>query len=304
MEDSIGLDYTGDSSQVGVTELEFFPEGYSVSAHYMSIPGVGFGNTAAKYAEPYAEYVKLNSKVVEVNSEGEELIEVTYVDKDDDGMTKSIKAKTVLITVSLGVLKAGTINFVPSLPANKQASIDNTGFGLNNKAVMTWKNKEDMIWPEDEFWFKLITPDDETSGLWTTFYNPSKFKGEPSLIAWVGGDEAWVEEERTNDEIMKDVIKNLRAMFPGIRNPDTALISRWGMNENVRGTFVIITLSALPTSTFYDLLSHVCISFNCDICVGLYSFPKPGRDFYDDLDTLGERFGNIWFAGEATGSGR
>ena len=269
MEDSIGLDYnTGDSSQVGVTELEFFPEGYSVSAHYMSIPGVGFGNTAAKYAEPYAEYVKLNSKVVEVNSEGEELIEVTYVDKDDDGMTKSIKAKTVLITVSLGVLKAGTINFVPSLPANKQASIDNTGFGLNNKVVMTWKNKEDMIWPEDEFWFKLITPDDETSGLWTTFYNPSKFKGEPSLIAWVGGDEAWVEEERTNDEIMNDVIKNLRAMFPGIRNPDTALISRWGMNENVRGA---------------------------------YSFSKVGRNFADDAETLKEPVGNIWFAGEAMG---
>ena len=46
----------------------------------------------------------------------------------------------------------------------------------------------------------------------------------------------------------------------------------------------------------------MCI-FNCGICVGLYCFPTPGRDFYDDLDTLGERFGNIWFAGEATGSG-
>ena len=307
MEDSIELDYTGDSSQISVTELEFFPEGYSVSAHYMSIPGVGFGNTAAKYAEPYAKYVKLNSKVVEVNSEGggEELIEVTYVDKDgDDGTTKSIKAKTVLVTVSLGVLKAGTINFVPSLPANKQASIDNTGFGLNNKCVMTWKNKEDMIWPEDEFWFKLITPDDETSGLWTTIYNPSKFKGEPSLIAWVGGDEAWVEEERTNDEIMRDVMKNLRAMFPGIRDPDTALISRWGQNENVRGTLFIITLYiCLPTTTFYAQLSHTCVSLTVVFALGLYCFPTPGRDFYDDLDTLGERFGNIWFAGEATGSG-
>ena len=270
IEDSLEIDYTGDSSQVSVTALKFFPPGYSVQSHYMGVPGGGFGNTAALYAKPYESFVRLNSKVVEVNSsdDDEGYTVVKYV--GSDGTMRRIRTKTVLVTVSLGVLKAKTINFVPSLPTRKLDTIESMGFGLNNKCIMTWKNDEDMVWPRDELWFKLVTADDETSGLWTTVYNPSKFKGEPALIAWIGGNEAWAAEEQTDEEILSQVMENLRAMFPGIRDPDTVVISRWGQNEHVRG---------------------------------LYCFPTPGRDFYDDVDTLGERVGNIWFAGEATGSG-
>mmetsp|Transcript_27808 Transcript_27808/g.50246 ORF Transcript_27808/g.50246 Transcript_27808/m.50246 type:complete len:85 (+) Transcript_27808:604-858(+) len=58
-------------------------------------------------------------------------------------------------------------------------------------------------------------------------------------------------------------------MFPSIREPDKVIISRWGQEENVRGT---------------------------------YSFPLPGRDFYNDLENLRRRVGRIYFAGETTGN--
>ncbi|KAL7526846.1 hypothetical protein ACHAXR_001678, partial [Thalassiosira sp. AJA248-18] len=267
IEDSAEIEYTGESSQIDVAEVEFFPTGYSINTHYTSVPGMGFGNIAAEYAEPFADKIKLNAKVTEINSEVDmNAPEVTYV---ENGEITTVKAKTVLVTASLGVLKAGNIDFVPSLPAWKQNVIDAMGFGTVNKCIMTWNNGEDYVWPQDKLWFLLITPDDETSGEWTTFFNPSKFKGVPSLTAWVGGDEAVEAENQSNDEILDNVMTNLKAMFPSIRYPDNVIITRWGQEENVRGA---------------------------------YSYPVPGRDFLDDAETLQRRLGRVYFAGEATGS--
>ena len=91
------------------------------------------------------------------------------------------------------------------------------------------------------------------------------------LTAWLGGKEAiYAEESQTNHEILEDVMTNLRAMFPTIRDPDQVIITRWRQD---------------PT-TF-----------------GAYSYPVSGRDFHDDAANLQEVYGNIYFAGEATGDG-
>ena len=109
VEDGIEIEYTGDSSQIGVDLIEFFPEGYtSSSTEYLSVPGIGFGNVAAGYAAPLAAHMRLESRVTELDSDGEGTV-VRYV---RDGAERAVVAKTVLVTVSLGVLKAGSIKFV------------------------------------------------------------------------------------------------------------------------------------------------------------------------------------------------
>ena len=285
IEDTMEYEYTADSSQLDISEIEYYPPGFSINTQYLSIPGLGFGNLAAEYAERTSvrEKVVLNAKVMEINSlssqeESSEFTTVTYVSNGTSNII--VQAKTVLVTVSLGVLKANTIEFIPSLPESKLESISNMGFGTVNKCMMSWNNDDDLVWPEDEYWFLLLTPEDEGGGEtqqqqqyspWTTFFNPTKFKGKPSLTAWLGGKEAiYAEENQTNDEILEDVMTNLRAMFPTIRDPDRVVITRWGQD---------------PT-TF-----------------GAYSYPVPGRDFYDDAAKLQEVYGNIYFAGEATGDG-
>ena len=232
----------------------------------MSYRAVGYGNVAAKAADPIQSKIKLNSKVVEVNSEGKNLQTVKYV--DENGEMKSAKAKTVLVTVSLGVLKADIINFVPKLPNWKQEVIDNMEMGLLNKCVLQWENEDDMVWPEPSgSWIELVTAETETSGRWTQFYNPSSFKDKPVLIGMTGGDEAREMESQTDDEVLADVMQSLRAMYPNITRPDKIFISRWGQDPNVLGT---------------------------------YSVPNVGRHFDKDSEILGKNVGNVWFAGEAT----
>lgn len=81
------------------------------------------------------------------------------------------------------------------------------GFGTVNKCMMSWNNDDDLVWPEYEYWFLLLTPEDDGGGEtqqyspWTTFFNPTKFQGKPSLTTWLGGKEAiYGEENQTNDE--------------------------------------------------------------------------------------------------------
>ena len=229
----------------------------------MSVPGVGYGNTAATFAAPFLSKIMLNSKVTEINHKDPNNAIISFT---KNGVVSKVAAKTVLVTTSLGVLKAGSITFTPRLPGWKQDTIDNMGFGVINKCAMVWNDTEAVVWP-DETWFELITPDDGTSGKWTTFLNPSRYKGFPTLVGWVGGQDARDIEAQTDDEILDDVMGNLQAMFPTIRRPDRVIITRWGQEENVRGS---------------------------------YCFKTVGRDFSQDAWILGHSVGSLRFAGEAT----
>lgn len=103
--------------------------------------------------------------------------------------------------------------------------------------------------------------------------NAVDLKGLPVLQGYIGGDESLAMEEKSDDEVLDIVMRNLSAMFPTISKPDKFLITRWGKDEAVRGA---------------------------------YSFATVGQgEFSVDAEILRERAGNnVWFAGEATDSGR
>jgi len=117
-------EYAGDSDMMSMNEMYYGEGGCAAEALYMAVPNVGFGNTAASFAETIDADIKLNSKVTNINYEDDDQVMITY---EEDGIVKTVEAQTALVTVSLGVLKANTINFVPQLPYSKQDAIDNMG---------------------------------------------------------------------------------------------------------------------------------------------------------------------------------
>ncbi len=259
------IEYTCGAVQLSLLQSNLLDQGIPTT-RYMGMPGLGFGNVAGRYGEGLKSKIRLNSKVTEISQ---------YRDKRDaivkfssNGRMAEVRAKTVLLTVSLGVLKANGIRFSPSLPKYKREAIEGMGFGVVNKCAMYWNRTEDAVWP-DEYWFKLMGGDDsEEESKWTTFFNPSSYKGTPTLTAWIGGDDAVEMERRADDEVLDEfVMPNLEAMFPNVRRPDRAVVTRWAREENVRGT---------------------------------YAYEVPHRDFGKDSDDLRRRVGKLWFAGEAT----
>eukprot|EP00984_Skeletonema_dohrnii_P000514 scaffold169_cov122-Skeletonema_dohrnii-CCMP3373.AAC.2 len=255
------VDYTG-----GRDELSIFGDTIdedNSGKHYTSVPGVGYGNTAAKFAAPVAHKVHLKSKVTEIDYSYPNGAIISFT---RNGVESKVMAKTVLVTVSLGVLKAGNIKFTPSLPDWKQEVIDGMGFGLLDKCVMQWDNPDAAVWPKEE-WIELITSKGENSGKWTTFFNPTSYKGVPMIVGWAAADNARYMETQTDEEVQSDMMTNLKAMFPSITPPDRYIITRWGSEENVLGT---------------------------------YSFEIIGREFSNDSRLLQKTVENVWFAGEAT----
>jgi monoamine oxidase len=297
MKTSSEIENSGDSSALDITDINFVPPGYTSESIYMG--GIGFGNVVAQYAQKYISYIMLNSRVVTIDSSEESTPDVTVVsyvtdtnndvENDERGCTTTtttVQAKTVLVTVSLGVLKSNRIQFIPPLPENKRTIINAMGYGTLNKCILSWKSNDAIVWPVDESWFMLLTEsntsnddfDDDEEGAaaqrrqrWTTFFNPTLLTNQPTLVAYVGGDDATAIESQTRNEIVEDVMTNLRSMFPDITNPDNVIVTRWGSEED-----------------FY----------------GAYAYPIAGRVFAEDATLLAEPIGRLYFAGEATSATR
>jgi monoamine oxidase len=77
---------------------------------------------------------------------------VHRIEQDGDGVTVvgdgwQESGSHAVVTVPLGVLKSGAIEFVPPLPPERQAIIDRTGFGTMEKVILAfaepfWRDKD------------------------------------------------------------------------------------------------------------------------------------------------------------------
>ncbi|KAK8649175.1 hypothetical protein V6N13_129909 [Hibiscus sabdariffa] len=174
-----------------------------------------------------------------------------------------------LCTVPLGVLKKGSIEFVPELPQRKKDAIQRLGFGLLNKVAMLFPYS---FWGGEIDTFGHLTEDPSMRGEFFLFYSYSSVSGGPLLVALVAGDAAIKFELMSSVESVKRVLNVLRGIFhpKGIVVPDPvqAVCTRWGKDSFTYGSY-----------------SHVYIGSSGD-----------------DYDILAESVGDdrVFFVGEAT----
>ncbi|KAJ8762223.1 hypothetical protein K2173_007379 [Erythroxylum novogranatense] len=175
----------------------------------------------------------------------------------------------VLCTVPLGVLKKGSIEFVPELPQRKKDAIQRLGYGLLNKVALLFPYN---FWGGEIDTFGHLTEDSSARGEFFLFYSYSSVSGGPLLIGLVAGDAAIKFESMSPVESVKKVLEVLRGIYhpKGIVVPDPiqAVCTRWGKD---------------------------CFTY------GSYSYVAVGSSG-DDYDILAESVGDgrVFFAGEAT----
>ncbi|SVD58073.1 uncharacterized protein METZ01_LOCUS410927, partial [marine metagenome] len=106
--------------------------------------------------------------------------EVPIVVKTSD---QSVQASKVVVTVPLGVLKAGVIEFAPSLPSEKVSAIERLGVSSLEKIVMRF---DDAFWSHsslgDAFFFVGNEP-----GELPLYIDYTESLGVPTLICYHGG---------------------------------------------------------------------------------------------------------------------
>lgn len=95
----------------------------------------------------------------------------------------TVSADRVIVTVPLGVLKAGAVTFVPPLPEAKQRAVRRLGFGVLDKVVLAF---DDAHWPAEPDMLGVVGADAPVTDL----VNGLRFGETPLLIGLRGGANA------------------------------------------------------------------------------------------------------------------
>lgn len=105
-------------------------------------------------------------------------------------------ADQVVVTVPLGVLQAGTLEFDPPLPDEVTRAVDALGMGLLDKY---WFRFDERFWPEGSLMWSRIDPPGAPFAEW---FDLAEVTGEPVLLALLGGPMAREWEGRSDDEVL------------------------------------------------------------------------------------------------------
>jgi monoamine oxidase len=212
------------------------------------------------YFNTVTPFISYNSPVSVVDRSG-----IKPVAIDDNGVYHY--ADAIIVTVSLGVLKAGIIDFIPDLPANKLDAINTIGMGKGMKMSLRFSSQ---IWPSK---FMNVLTDGPTGNCWT----PNQYQSSATdhvLTCFLMGKNAEAMGLLPNDAArLSQALTDLDAAFSGAAS--TAYIE--GIVQNW-------------TAEPYVL--------------GSYSYPAPGtRPLLGSTkrEILAEPVGTtLYFAGEAT----
>jgi polyamine oxidase len=146
----------------------------------------------------------------------------------------TVTADRVIVTVPLGVLKAGTIAFDPPLPEAKRNAIERLGFGLLNKVVVAF---DKPFWPKATPMIGLVGNNQPVTDL----VNGLVFAGKPLLVGLRGGQAAWSRESLSDQEAVNELIAAIDAPAP-----TGSLVTRWGTDQYARGSYSFIAVGSSP----------------------------------------------------------
>ncbi|MEM7714414.1 MAG: NAD(P)/FAD-dependent oxidoreductase [Cyanobacteria bacterium P01_A01_bin.68] len=213
-------------------------------------------------------------KIVELLAKGLEISTGTPVSKvvhTSDGvrvttLKETIDASHAIITVPLGVLKAGAITFSPELPQSKRSAIERLGFGSFEKVVMVFKER---YWQNAFSNSALYLGGLGQNRKFPLFVDMTEHAGAPTLVCiYSGGFAERVQKSMSSQELIRDSLGVLRTVFgSSFPEPVTAEATTWTTDAFSRGSYSYITIDSSR----------------------------------DDMETLAEPVGNrLLFAGEAT----
>lgn len=167
------------------------------------------------------------------------------------GSVRSFDADAVLVTLPLGVLQAGAVEFAPALPERKRAAIARLGMGLLDKL---WLRFDEAFWPMNQNVFGYVSPQ---RGLWAEWVNVARFDARrtPILLGFNAGSVAEQLEKSSDAEIVASGLAALRGMFGAdVPEPVEARLTRWRADEFARGSYSYVAVGA--SAADYDVLAE------------------------------------------------
>ncbi|KAF2318485.1 hypothetical protein GH714_008218 [Hevea brasiliensis] len=217
---------------------------YDMGGDHCFMPG-GNGRLVQALAENVPILYEKTVHIIRYGSDGVQVISGSQVFEGD----------MALCTVPLGVLKSGSIKFIPELPQRKLDGIKRLGYGLLNKVAMLFPY---VFWETDLDTFGHLTDDSSTRGEFFLFYSYTTVSGDPLLIALVAGEAAHKFESMPPTDAVTQVLQILKGIYEpkGITVPEPiqTVCTRWGSDPFTLGSYSNVAVGA--SGDDYDILAE------------------------------------------------
>ncbi len=149
------------------------------------------------------------------------------------------QAAAAIITLPLGVLRAGTVKFSPELPAGHRQAMRRLGVGTLNKLFLRFPH---VAWPKEPELFGYVG-----DGWWEEWVNYAAVTGEPLLVGFNGGRLAEAAESFDDQALTAAAMKILRRMFgPSLPDPIQINATRWHADPFALGSYSHYTPGSTP----------------------------------------------------------
>ncbi|KAJ3326325.1 hypothetical protein HDV06_000201 [Boothiomyces sp. JEL0866] len=154
------------------------------------------------------------------------------------------EADVVVMTVPISLLKNNTIQFNPKLPSKKFEAMENIEMGISNKIVLVFPR---IFWPLQYNSFGILQEN-------LLFLNQYQKTNLPCLIVHYSGNTALEMEDRSDEELVEEIMKKLSKMFyteNPIPYPIETIVTRWQKDKFSLGCRTV--LSTANPDCFSDL---------------------------------------------------
>ena len=223
---SIEHEYATDAVNLSATN---FDDGADEGGGDALLPG-GYDQVVAAVANGLD--VRLGHVVTSIDTSGDRAVVVTA--------QGNFQAGAVVVTVPLGVLKAGTIEFLPALPEAKSRAIAKLGMGTLSKTCLRF---ESQFWPDDAELIDIV-PSVSRRGQWVESLSLTGLVDVPALMMFNAGEFARAVESMTDPEVIASASSALKPAFPELSTPTGLLRSAWSVDPFSLGSYSFIGVGA------------------------------------------------------------
>jgi polyamine oxidase len=170
---------------------------------------------------------------------------VQQIAYDDNGVQVTtdrgvFSGSRVIVTVPLGVLKRGSIQFLPALPEPKLAAIQQLGMGALNKLALKFPQQFWSSEPHAIAYINGNVPD-----RYIEFWNWQKYIQQPILVALVSGNFSRSLSQMSQSEAVQNIMSDLQAIFgKDIPSPTATLLTKWHDDPFAYGSYSTFSVNA------------------------------------------------------------
>ncbi len=155
-------------------------------------------------------------------------------------------ADRVILTLPLGVLKSGKIQFDPPLPAEKQQAIQRIGFGNYEKLALRF---DQFYWPQEKQLFSYVG--EEETALFNAWLNIGHYTGTPIISVSHAGRRARHINQWSDGELLEGALAVMQRLFGDEFGPIPAsqdyLRTHWQSDPFSSGSYSFDQVGQLPT---------------------------------------------------------